>query len=106
MLLVGDELYAVSDRGVATCVDAKSGEIHWQERLGGKYSASPIYAGGNIYCLSEEGVGIVFKAGKTFEEIARNALEERTLASYAVIDNALLIRTDEHLHRIESAEER
>src|SRR4029077_199591 len=50
-LLVGDELYLVSDRGVATCVDAKTGTEHWQERVGGNYSASPLLADGRIYFL-------------------------------------------------------
>ena len=104
MLLDGDELFMVSDRGVATCVDAKSGEMHWQERLGGKYSASLIHAGGKIYALSEEGVGIVFAAQREFREIARNELGERTLASCGVIDNDLLIRTDKSLYRIHSPE--
>lgn len=105
MLLVGEDLYMISDRGVATCVDARTGEIHWQQRLGGRYSASPIYADGKIYCLGEEGVGVVFAADKEFKEIARNDLGERTLASYGVIDNALLIRTDENLYRIESSQQ-
>ncbi len=101
LLLVGDELYMISDGGVATCVDAKTGDIHWQERLGGRYSASPLYADGKIYFQSEDGVGIVIAAGKEFNQLARNDLKERTLASYAVIDEALLIRSDKHLYRIE-----
>jgi hypothetical protein len=92
----------ISDRGVATCADALTGEIHWQERLGGKFSASPIDNGGKVYCLSEEGVGIVFAAEKQFREIARNQLNEPTLASYAVIENSLLVRSDKHLYRIET----
>ena len=66
MLLVGDELYMVSDGGLGSCVDAKTGKVHWQKRLGGNgYSASPIYADGKIWFLSEDGVGTVVKAGKT-----------------------------------------
>lgn len=101
LLLVGDELTMISDGGVATCVDAKTGDIHWQERLGGRYSASPLFADGKVYFQSEDGVGVVIAAGKEFNQLARNDLEERTLASYAVIDEALLIRTDKHLYRIE-----
>lgn len=96
----GDELYGVADSGIATCWDAKTGTVHWQERLEGNYSASPIVAEGKIFFLSEEGVGTVVKAAQTFEKIATNKLEERALASYAVADGALFIRTAGHLYRI------
>lgn len=100
MLLVGDELYFVSDKGVASCVDARSGEAHWQERVGGNYSASPVYADGKLYLQSEEGTGVVLKAGKEFEELARNELNEQTLASYAVDNGTLFIRGESNLFRI------
>lgn len=103
LLLVGDDLYCVSDNGVATCFDAKSGDVVWTKRIGGNYSASPLYAEGRIYFQDEKGEGIVIKAGHEFEEIARNKLPGRTLASYGVVDSALLIRTDTHLYRIENA---
>jgi outer membrane protein assembly factor BamB len=98
LLLVGDELYMVSDAGIASCIDARSGKVHWQERVGGNYSASPVYADGKIYLQSEEGKGVVLKAGKEFRKLAENALEEKTLASYAVGDGTLFIRTAEHLY--------
>lgn len=100
MLLVGEELYFVSDAGIASCVDAKTGRVHWAERVGGNYSASPIFADGRIYLQNEEGIGVVLAAGKTFHELARNSLGERTLASYAVTDGALFIRTEAHLYRV------
>ncbi|MEK6238712.1 MAG: PQQ-binding-like beta-propeller repeat protein, partial [Planctomycetales bacterium] len=102
LLLVGKELYMVSDGGVASCVDAMTGENHWRDRLEGGFSASPIHAGGKIYFLSEKGVGSVYKASKTMEEIAVNELGERTLASYAVGDGALFIRAAKHLYRLQS----
>lgn len=100
-LVVGDELYLVSDNGVATCLDAKTGKVHWRERLGGNFSASPIHANGKVYFQDEEGTGTVVKAGKKFERLAKNTLDERTLASYAAADGALFIRTEKHLYRIE-----
>jgi outer membrane protein assembly factor BamB len=100
-LTVGDEVYLVSDGGMATCLDAKTGEVHWEERLGGHFSASPICADGKIYVQSEEGVGVVFKAGKRFEIVAKNDLGQHSLASYAAADGALFIRTEKHLYRIQ-----
>jgi len=106
MLLVGDELYFVSDSGIASCVDAKTGRVHWSERVGGNYSASPLFADGRIYLQNEEGIGVVLTAGKTFQQLATNALGERSLASYAVTDGALFIRTQAHLYRIGQVEKR
>ncbi|MBL9190637.1 MAG: PQQ-binding-like beta-propeller repeat protein [Opitutaceae bacterium] len=100
VLAVGDELYAVADSGVVTCFDAKTGTVHWQERIAGNYSASPIHAEGKLYFLSEDGIGTVLMAGRTFETIAVNKIEERTLASYAVADGALFLRSAAHLYRI------
>jgi len=101
-LVVGDELYFVSDAGIATCADARTGRVHWNERLGGGFSASPVLAEGRIYFQNEEGVGFVVRAGKTYELLARNELGERTLASAAVDDGALYLRGADHLYRIGS----
>ena len=100
-LVVGDELYVVTDFGIATCVDARTGEIHWQERLGGNHSASPLYAGGRVYFQNEEGVTTVLAPGPEYRELARNRLDGIVLASMAVSDGTLFIRTDTHLYRIE-----
>jgi len=102
MLIVGEELYMVSDNGVARCVDAKTGKEHWQERLPGGYSASLLYADGKIYFQNETGVATVVKAGRTYEQLARNTLDATTLASYAAADGALFLRTDKHLYRFEA----
>jgi glucose dehydrogenase len=102
LLLVGDELYMVTDKtGIVTCVDARTGREHWQERIGGNFSASPLYADGKIYIQSEEGPAIVIKPSKTFTKLADAGFKERTLASYAVSDNSLFIRTEKNLYRVE-----
>jgi outer membrane protein assembly factor BamB len=101
-LLVGEELYTISDNGLASCLDAKTGKIHWQERISGSHSASPIFADGKIFFLSEDGIGTVVKAAKEFEVLARNELGEKTLASYAATDGALFVRTEKHLYRIQN----
>jgi outer membrane protein assembly factor BamB len=100
-VLVGDELYLASDRGIATCLDAKSGQRHWQQRLGGNFSASPLAADGRIYFLDEVGKTTVIKPGREFKELAVNQVDGRTLASFGVSGNALLVRSDTHLYRIE-----
>jgi len=103
LLLDGTELYMVSDSGMATCLDALTGRAHWQERLGGNFSASPLLAEGRIYLQSEEGVGTVLKASKQFQKMAVNPLGERSLASYAAADGSLFIRTAQNLYCIRTA---
>lgn len=100
VVVVGDELYAVNDAGIASCWDARTGTLHWQQRLEGNYSASPLAAAGRIYFQNETGTGTVLQIGKAFTKLATNKLDERTLASYAVTENALIIRTAAHLYRI------
>jgi outer membrane protein assembly factor BamB len=99
-LLVGDELYLVTDAGIATCVDARTGAIVWQQRLNGNFSASPLHAGGRIYFLAEDGVTTVIAPGREFRKLAVNALDGSTLASIAVANGSLYIRSDSHLYRI------
>jgi len=99
-LLVGDELYFVTDNGIATCVDAKTGKEYWRARVGGNHSASPIYADGRIYFLSEEGESVVIAPGTTLKHLATNQIEGRTLASMAVAGGSIFIRSETHLYRI------
>lgn len=100
MVVVGDELYFVSDAGIASCADARTGDIRWSERLGGNFSASPVVAEGRIYFFNETGVGYVVKASKTYELLATNELGEPTLASPAVADGTLFVRSEKHLWKI------
>jgi outer membrane protein assembly factor BamB len=100
LLVVGDELYSVSDQGIAQCFDAKTGELIWKERVGGNYSASPLFADGKIYFQSEEGETTIIAPGKKYKEIGRNHLKAPTLASFAVAGDTLLIRTKTQLYRI------
>ena len=99
-LLVDDLLFMVSDRGIATCIDANSGDQHWQKRLGGNFSASPVLAEGRIYFTSEEGVTTVIEAANEYNELAKNDIGQRTLASMALSDKSIFLRTDTHLYRI------
>jgi len=99
-VIVGNELYMVNDGGIASCLDAKTGTVHWQQRLGGNYSASPLFADGRIYFPSENGVTTVIAPGATFRKLATNTLDGSLLASMAVAGKAFIIRSDKHLYRI------
>ena len=102
-LLVGDELYVLSDQGVTTCLDARTGKSHWQLRLPGAYSASPIVADERIYFTNEDGLTTIMAAAKTPKKLATNQLNGRTLASLATADGAIFLRTDKALYRIGAA---
>ena len=91
----------VSDNGIGTCLDARTGEAIWQRRLGGNYSASPVAAEGRIYFLNEEGETLVLASGREYKELARNSIGERTLASLAVAGKAIFLRGERNLYRIE-----
>ncbi len=101
-LVVGELIFMVDDSGVAACVEALTGEEVWRERLGGNFSASPIHAAGRIYFLDEDGKTTVVKAGRKFEVLAINELENGFMASPAVSGDALFLRTRTHIYRIEN----
>ena len=93
-------LFNMHEDGVATCMDAETGEVLWQARVGGKHWASPVLVEGRIYFLSEEGETAVIRAAREFEEVARNRLDEHTQASIAVSGGRFYIRTAAHLWAI------
>ena len=100
-LVVGDELYLLSNGGVATCLDAVSGQVHWQKRLPGTFSASLVWADGRIFATSEDGATYVLAPGATHELLATNHVPGRVLASLAPVDREIYLRSDTHLYRIE-----
>ena len=100
-VLAGGDLYWVSDDGMATCADLKTGEARWQERLGGEHLATPILASGRLHFWCKDGKTTVVKPGKAFEQLAENRIEGAVTATPAVVDQAIFLRTDTHLYRIE-----
>jgi len=100
-LVVSDELYIINDGGIAMCFDARSGQEHWKERVGGNHSASPLYGDGKIYCFNEQGVSSVLMPGKKFQRLAENKLADGIIASPAAAGRALYIRTKSYLYCIE-----
>ncbi len=99
-ILVGNELYFASDRGVATCLDAKTGDTLWTQRLGKKFWASPIYADGRIYFLDSSGATTIIEPGRKFKRLSVNKLDGTLFAAPAAVDGALILRTDKALYRL------
>jgi outer membrane protein assembly factor BamB len=104
MLIKGDYLYWVNDKGIAACCHAKDGKEVWSERVvQGAVTASPLLINGKIYVVSERGDVVVFAAAPTYKRLAKNPLAERVMATPAVADHRLFIRGDEHLFCIGKA---
>jgi outer membrane protein assembly factor BamB len=98
----GETLYLVNDRGILRRLDARTGEETWEpQRLAqGTYSASPVLADGKLYVTNESGTTSVVDVTGEFEVIAENALDEYTLASPAISDGRMFLRTDTALYCI------
>jgi outer membrane protein assembly factor BamB len=94
-------LYFVSDKGIARCLDAATGDEKWFSRLPGDYSASPLSAEDRLYFFNQDGICTVLKTGDTFEKVAENRLDSGFMASPAVAGKALYLRTASALYRIE-----
>ena len=101
LLLLDDLLYAIDDNGVATCTEAETGKVVWNERIGGNYSAAPIAADGRLYFCSEEGKTTVVALGREFNKLAENTLDDGFMASPAVTGKSLVLRTKTNLYRVE-----
>jgi outer membrane protein assembly factor BamB len=100
-LLIGDLIFMVNDSGVITCLDAKTGDEIWQERIPMKLSASPLLIGARIYIFAEEGDCYILTPSRRLEKIAENRLETGCMATPAVSGKALFVRTKTHVYRIE-----
>jgi len=98
----GQLMYIVNDRGIMFCIDAKTGAEVWgpQRIQAAIYSSSPVLADGKLYISNEEGTTTVVKAGRTFEVLAENKLEEYTLSSPAISDGQIFLRTEKALYCI------
>jgi outer membrane protein assembly factor BamB len=103
-IVYGDYYYTLYDRGFFTCHDAKTGkEIYGKQRIdpnAGAFTSSPWAYNGRIYCLSEDGDTFVIQAGPEYKLLGKNSLDEMCMATPAIANGGLLIRTASKLYRI------
>ena len=90
-------IYMATENGIVICADARTGEMIWKERIGGVFSASPVGGDGKVFLLNEAGETIVLEGGRKFTLLQRNLLDERCLASPAISQGRIFIRSDQHL---------
>jgi hypothetical protein len=95
-------LYLFGNNGVLTAYDAKTGERLYRARVGGggSFAASPIAADGRLYFANEDGEVIVARAGKTYQELAKNEMKEVIMSTPAISDGVVVIRTLGHVYGI------
>ena len=99
-IIVDGLIYMVNTGGQAKCIDLDSGEVIWTERVGRQTSASPIFVEGKIYTFDDEGLCTIFKPGRSFQKLSENSLPDGAIASPALVDGALFVRTKTHLYKI------
>jgi outer membrane protein assembly factor BamB len=92
-VIKGDLMFLWFEGGIVTCVDVKTGEKHWQQRIGGKFWGSPVIAGDKVYNISDAGEVVVLAADKTFKEFGRMQLGEGTHSTPAVSGGRMYLRT-------------
>ncbi len=103
-IIVDELIYFVSDRGIATCLEAESGQQKWQNRLGGNFSASPLFADGKIWFCNRKGeVFVVNPNAEKLDIAATNQLDSRIMASPAAVDNSMYVRSEKSLYRFEKS---
>jgi outer membrane protein assembly factor BamB len=96
-------LYVLSEKGILSCFDAKTGKLNYKARIGpeaGAFTSSPWAYNSKVFCLSEEGKTYVIVAGETFKLLQVNLLDEMALAMPAIVGERLLIRTESRLYSI------
>ncbi|MFC1714234.1 PQQ-binding-like beta-propeller repeat protein [Candidatus Poribacteria bacterium] len=98
----GELVFLLETYGLMTCYDAQTGEMLWEEDLGEEFEASPSLVRDQVYLMTMDGVTIIFKADRQFEEIARHELGEESNASPAFLDGRIYIRGKENLYCISS----
>jgi outer membrane protein assembly factor BamB len=103
-ILIDDLIYALADGGVLSCFDAKTGATVWSERVGGAYSASPLYADGALWIFAEDGTSTILQPGREFKVLAKNKLDggAESKMTPALVGKSILYRTEKALYRIEA----
>ncbi len=100
MLYVSPRLYSITEAGTVNCRQGATGELLWRERLRGPVSASPVWADGKVYFLSEKGTATVIEEGSQFKVVATNELGEKCCASPAISQGNIFIRSEKALYCI------
>jgi outer membrane protein assembly factor BamB len=100
-VIVDGKIYMVHDRGMVTCLDAKTAKVIWKNELAGNFNSSPVLAAGNLYFFNVKGECTIVKPGNSYQEVAINRINETVKSVPAFIQNKMVLRTEKHLFLIE-----
>ena len=95
-------LFLLTDSGVATCVEASTGAIHWRKRIEGDFYSSPLWIENRLYAISKRGEVVILAADREFKELGRVELGEKTFATPAIANGIMYIRTQSLLYSLGS----
>lgn len=99
-VIVDSLIYMVHERGILTCLSAKTGKVIWKEKLKEQFNASVLYASGNIYLFGLKGKTYVIKPGLGYQLVSENQLPGTIKATPAILHDNIILRTDKFLYRI------
>ena len=101
LLIHNGLLFFITDKtGIASCISTADGKLVWRERVGGSYSASPIATKNHLYFFDRVGVSTVITLGDQYQVVSRNKLESGCMATPAIADDVMYLRTTSHLYGI------
>jgi len=104
-IAAGKWFYVISDSGMLSCIEARTGRYAWQQQVARHVSSSPVSAAGNLYFLDDDGLTMVVKAGPTFEVVSKNALGEPCRTSPAISRGRIFVRAIGNLYCIGAAKD-
>lgn len=96
-IVLGDRLFMWSDKGIASCLDSKTGDVIWKERIGGNYFGSPVCVNGRLYCIDLDGTVVVLAATDQFQRLGKVSLGEGSKATPAISGGVMYLRTESKL---------
>lgn len=100
----GDWFFTVSDEGIASCREARTGKLVWKERLGRQHIASPVAAGACLYFPDTNGITWVLRAGPEFEVVQKNSIGEGVHASLAIARGKIILRGSKAMYCLGTAD--
>jgi outer membrane protein assembly factor BamB len=96
-IVYGDYIFIITEKGFASCLEAKTGRDVWQHRLDNEFCASPVCANGVIYAPADDGEVVVLKAAPVFSVLSRSPLGDRNPSTPAIAGNRMIFRTEQNL---------
>jgi outer membrane protein assembly factor BamB len=100
-ILVNGRLFSATDDGVLSRIDTETGELAWQKRVGGNFSASLVATQDHFFAFDHDGKSYALTVADEPEIVSENTLPDGCRSSPAIVDDSLIVRTVTHLYRFQ-----